>query len=222
VLLTNADLDHTLGLLLLREGEKLPVHATSQTQRTLTEGISLGPALQSFCGLEWFDPPRELSVLQLRDKSASGLLCEAIEVGGKVPRFAKAQAMPGPGVVVGFRIVDQQTGGRLVFLPDVSRLNEALLAQVCECDILLFDGTFWSETEMSERGVGAGTASSMGHLPISGPGGSLELLAAVNAAHKIFIHINNTNPILFRDSRERAQVEAAGWSVGSDGMELII
>jgi pyrroloquinoline quinone biosynthesis protein B len=222
VLVTNADLDHTLGLLLLREGEKLPVHATHQTRRSLTEGLLLGPVLESFCGLDWIEPPHELSPLQLRDGSPSGLRYQAIEVGGKPPRFAKDLPTSSGGIVIGFRILDERTGGRLVFLPDVAGLNDALLAQISDCDVLLFDGTFWSETEMSERGVGVATAASMGHVPISGASGSFALLAGVKAAKKIYIHINNTNPILLQDSTERQRVEAAGWTIGRDGMEFVV
>ena len=119
-------------------------------------------------------------------------------------------------------ITDKETRGRLLYLPQVSEITPALRELLPQCDVLLIDGTFWSETEMQDRGVGHLPASAMGHLPISGPGGSLKVLASLNVKTKIYVHINNTNPILFEDSPERAAVLAAGCAVGMDGMEFEI
>jgi pyrroloquinoline quinone biosynthesis protein B len=108
----------------------------------------------------------------------------------------------------------------LLFLPDVGRIDDALARLLPECDVLLFDGTFWSEHEMQERGAGHHPASHMGHLPISGAGGSLKVLAETKVKSRIYIHINNTNPILLEDSPERAAVTAAACAIGWDGMEI--
>src|SRR6266850_4325047 len=116
VLLTNADLDHTLGLLLLREGEKLRVHAPASVQRSLTEGISIAPVLASFCGVEWIEPAMRASPLLRRDGGQSDLLYEAIPIRGHSPRFTKTRAGSDSGNVVGYRITDEKTGGRLLFL----------------------------------------------------------------------------------------------------------
>ena len=222
VLLTNADLDHTLGLLLLREGEKLRVHATAPVRRALTEGISLAPALDFFCGVEWIEPPTKHRPLLRRDGSASGLSYEAIPLGGKPPRFMKSRVAPAPDTVVGYRITDDKTGGRLLFLPDLAELSHYLRHLLSECDVVLFDGTFWSEHEMRDCGTGTLAAADMGHIPISGTRGSLNVLAKFPSKHKIYTHINNTNPILIEGSAERAQVKAAGCVVSHDGMELEI
>ena len=222
VLLTNADLDHTLGLLLLREGEKLRVHATGAVRRSLNEGISLAPTLDCFCGAEWIEPPNNPQPLLLRDGTRSGLSYEAIPLKGKAPRFVKSGATSSPGNAIGYRITDSKTGGRLLFLPEVARLNDKLLPILPECEALLFDGTFWSENEMRERGTGTLSATDMGHAPISGPSGSLNVLAKLQMKHKIYTHINNTNPILIEDSAEHAAVTAAGCAVGRDGMEFEI
>jgi pyrroloquinoline quinone biosynthesis protein B len=222
VLLTNADLDHTLGLLLLREGEKLHVHATPNIRQALSEGISFSPALESFCGIEWIEPPTKPLALSRRDGSASGLMYEAISLPGKPPRFMKSRAVSSTGNVVGYRITDSGTGGRLFFLPDIGELNDDLLRWLPECDALLFDGTFWSENEMRDQGLGTLAAADMGHVPISGASGSLKVLAELGIKHKIYTHINNTNPILIEDSPESAAVEATGCVVGRDGMELTI
>jgi len=222
VLLTNADLDHTLGLLLLREGERLRIHATQKVRLALSEGISFEAALGSFCGTEWIEPPTEAAPLSQRDGSASGLRYEAIPLPGKPPRFVKAKSASASGNVVGYRITDDKTGGRLLFLPDVAELNETLLRWLPECDALLFDGTFWSETEMRDQGIGTLAAADMGHAPISGAAGSLKVLAELEVRHKIYTHINNTNPILIEGSPECAAVKTAGCVVGRDGMELEI
>ena len=222
VLLTNADLDHTLGLLLLREGEKLHIHATASVRQFLSEGISLTSALDAFCGTEWIKPLMKPQPLLCRDGSPSGLSYEAIPLQGKPPRFVKSRATPSRANVIGYRITDEKTAGRLLFLPEVSGLDETLLNILPECDALLFDGTFWSEYEMRTRGTGDLSASDMGHAPISGPSGSLNVLAQLPVKHKIYTHINNTNPILIEDSAEHAAIKAAGCAVGRDGMEIHI
>jgi pyrroloquinoline quinone biosynthesis protein B len=220
VLLTNADLDHTLGLMLLREGTTLRVHATQAVRRALTEGISFAPALESFCGTEWIEPSPMAAPLLRRDGSASGLMYQAIALPGKAPRFMKAKSAEGN--VVGYHITDVKTGGRLLFLPDICELNKTVLGWLPRCEALLFDGTFWSETEMRDQGLGTLRAADMGHAPISGATGSLKALAELKVRHKIYTHINNTNPILMEDSAEAAAVEAAGCVVGRDGLHLEI
>jgi len=222
VLLTNADLDHTLGLFLLREGERLRVHATARVQQSLAKGLSLPSTMKSFCGIKWIRPPERISPLLDLKGSQSGLLYQAIALDGKSPRFVKPQHASRAGNAIGYRVVDERTGGKLLFLPEVGAIHERLKGLLPGCDVLLFDGTFWSEHEMRERSVGSHSAASMGHIPISGRRGSLGVLAALRVKHKIYTHINNTNPVLFEDSPERAAVEAGGCVVGSDGMEIEI
>lgn len=223
VLLTNADLDHTLGLLLMREGERIRIHATRDVRRALTSGISIRPTLESFCGTQWVRPPNKLSPLICRDGNPSGLLYQAIELTGKKPpRYMKGRDSAGSAYNVGYRLVDDRTGGKMVFLPDVALLNEATLREASECDVLLFDGTFWSENEMREKGVGNLPASKTGHVPISGRHGSLKSLAQLPVPRRIYTHINNTNPILREDSPECTAVRAAGIEIGRDGTEIVI
>ncbi|MGD0615536.1 MAG: pyrroloquinoline quinone biosynthesis protein PqqB, partial [Verrucomicrobiota bacterium] len=222
VLLTNADLDHTLGLFLLREGDRLRVHATAAVRRSLTEGLSLARTLEAFCGVEWIQPPSNAGPLPCRDGSKSGLLYQAFAVAGSPPRFMRDPPGASDVGTVGYLLRDEGTGGRLLFLPDVGKIDDALARLLPECDVLLFDGTFWSEHEMRERGAGHHPASHMGHLPISGADGSLKVLAETKVKNRIYIHINNTNPILLEDSPERAAVTKAGCAIGWDGMEISI
>jgi len=222
VLLTNADLDHTLGLMLLREGKQLVVHSSPQVRKALTTGFAIAPALEMFCGVKWVNIPDKATPLLCRDGSRSGLLYSAFAVPGKPSRFMGDKAAPSPGDSVGYRFVDEKTGGRLVFVPDIARLDQSLLPILGDCEVLVFDGTFWSENEMHERGVGETPAAQMGHVPISGEHGSLKALALLPVKTKVYFHINNTNPILLEDSAERAAVVAAGMHVAADAMEYVI
>lgn len=215
VLLTNADLDHVLGLLLLREGGRVAIHAAAPVRQTLVEAFTLLPTLESYTTLSWLEPPAELSPLHCADGTDSGLRYAAWPLPGKPPRYAKSG--PIPGDCVAYQIMDARTGGRLLYMPEVGVLTPALIARMGACDLLLFDGTFWSEDEMERQGVGHATAARMGHLPVSGSEGSLTVLATLDVRQRVYVHINNTNPILLDDSPERTAVERAGVKVGMDG-----
>jgi pyrroloquinoline quinone biosynthesis protein B len=222
VLLVNADLDHTLGLMLLREGQKLRIHAPQSVQNSLRTGLNFDRIFSAFGGIEWVDSAETPNPLLLANGTTSGLIYETVPLPGKPPRFMRDEAAaPGPHVV-GYRITDERTGGRLLFAPDVAAVDESLRRFMNDCDALLFDGTFWSEREMESRGTGSHPASSMGHLPISGPDGSLKVMAELAVQPKIFLHINNTNPILINGSAEAAAIEAAGCLIGCDGMDIKI
>jgi pyrroloquinoline quinone biosynthesis protein B len=137
----------------------------------------------------------------------------------KKARFGPATA---PGRVVGYRITDQRSGRALVYLPGVQELTPAVRTEIQDCACLLVDGTCWRDDELTRLGLAAKTSRAMGHLPIDGPGGSLGVLSALPAEHKIYTHINNTNPILLEDSAERGIVERHGLRVAEDGLELQI
>ncbi len=222
VLLTGADLDQALGLLVLREGLAAVVHATAAVRRSLAEGLRLDEVLGCYCPLEWREPPAEPAPLRDAGGHPSGLHYQAFAVPGKPPRYSEARAVPSVGDTVGYRFVDERTGGRLVFLPSVAAWDDAVAAGVRDCDALIFDGTFWDEDEMVRTGAGSLRAGQMGHLPIGGPDGSLARLAPLAVGRKVYVHVNNTNPILREDSPERMAVEAAGVAVGWDGMEFTV
>jgi pyrroloquinoline quinone biosynthesis protein B len=220
ILLTNADLDHTLGLLLLREGGALAVHATAAVRQSLTGGLNLAVVLDCYGGVTWHDPPAELQPLALRDGSPSGLRYLSFPVPGQLPRYRACYAERSPGDTIGYRLQDELTGGRLVFVPALAALDATVLAQFSDCDAFLLDGTFWSEEEMRSAGVGALGASAMGHLPVGGPGGSLGHISRLPARHKVYLHVNNTNPMLLQGSAEQQAVDRVGATVGFDGMEF--
>jgi pyrroloquinoline quinone biosynthesis protein B len=222
VLLTSADLDNTLGLLLLREGGPVTVYATAAVRQALDEGLALTAVLSCYGGLRWQEPPAALAPLRCADGTASGLLYSAFAVPGKPPRYREGRTDPSPGDTIGYRIVDKRTGGRLVCAPAVAALDGEVLAQLHDCDALLFDGTFFSDREMSAEGVGELSAQQMGHLPVGGPDGSLARLATLPAWHKVYVHINNTNPMLREGSTQHQAVLAAGAEVGQDGLDLFL
>jgi pyrroloquinoline quinone biosynthesis protein B len=220
VLLTDADLDHTLGLFLLREGLPQTIYSTSTVRSALTEGLSLLPVLSSYCGVQWREASSVDTPLLYADGSSSGIRYKAFSLPDKPPRYMRDHVAAGTGDRIGYFFQDEKTGGRLVFMPGVSALHSSLLPYLQECDALLLDGTFWDEQEM-QNAVGATTsASQMGHLPVGGASGSLEQIAALPIRHKIYTHINNTNPMLIDDSPERMAVEAAGVTIGWDGLEI--
>ena len=213
VLLTDAELDHTLGLLLLREGGGLVVHATEATRDTLYDGTALLRTLEAYCPVEW-RPVVPGADVPLGD----GLSYRAFDVPTtKRPRFGSG---PREGRVVGYRLTDGRSGRALVHLPVLQELTPAVCAQLEDCACLLVDGTCWSDDELVRLGRGSRTAREMGHLPISGPGGSLEQLAALPIERRVYVHVNNTNPILLEDSPERRAVEERGLEVAVDGLEL--
>lgn len=222
IFLTDADLDHTLGLLILREGLQRTIYATATVQRALTEGLALLPALQHYCALDWREPATELTPLLYADGSSSGLSYAACIVAGHPPLYMGTQAVPQPGDRVGYRFVDEQTGGCLLYFPGLAQLAEPVKQLLAHCDALLLDGTFWHEHEMEEMGTGTKSASEMGHLPVSGPHGSLAYIATLPIKHKIYIHINNTNPILAAGSPAQRAVQEAGVEIGQDGMEITL
>jgi pyrroloquinoline quinone biosynthesis protein B len=218
ILLTNADLDHVLGLLLLREGEFLPVIASKSVKDTLSHCMGFDAIMDSFCGIRWKEAPSDWAPLQLRDEAPSGLEMRAVYLPGNPPLYAKNIHSAG-GHSIAFLIRDA-IGATLLVAPDVAAMTPELELAMQISDAVLFDGTFWSEDELHSVNGRRRYASEMGHVPIRDA--SLEVLKHLGATRKIFIHINNTNPILPKDSVERSIVEDAGITIGEDAMEFTL
>ena len=213
IFITNADLDHSLGLFLLREGGSLRVTAPAGARQALVEGLRMGDVLNSFCGVEWMDAPETW-----RDLGASGLQVRAVPLRDATPpRYAaRAEGVHAVGYLFRDKITEKQAG----IFPDVPALTRELLAVFAECDALFFDGTFWRDDELERLGISSRSARDMGHVPILGEGGSLEPLAALRLPLCVYLHLNNTNPVLDAASPERRAVEAAGLRVADDGMTI--
>ena len=215
VLLTDAELDHTLGLLLLREGGSVEVHATAAVRETLTTGTSLLPTLEAYADVDW-----RTVEMGAEAPLSDGLSYRAFDV--PTSKRARFGGEGGEGGVVGYRIADGQTGRSLAYLPGAQELTDGVLAELEGCDLLLFDGTCWQDDEMIRLGIAPKTSRDMGHLPIGGADGSLKRLAQLPVGRRVYVHINNTNPVLIEDSPERRAVEEQGWEVAADGLEVEI
>jgi pyrroloquinoline quinone biosynthesis protein B len=226
VVLANADLDHVLGLLLLRELQPLRVHATKSVRRILTKDNSMFAMLQRVPNqVMWieFMPGAQFPLLNPAGED-SGLRCRAIPLGAHFPGYVspprRSQLAPLEASVGLF--LESPSGKRLAFMPAVPRLDNLLLKQLDSCDVLLFDGTFWSQDELICIQGSGQTAEDMGHVPVSSPGGSLTRLAKVRRPRRIYVHINNTNPILNEAGPEYRKVREAGWEIAEDGCQFEI
>jgi pyrroloquinoline quinone biosynthesis protein B len=216
--LTDAELDHVTGLLLLREGPPFRVVCTALVRRWLNRYLPIEPILARFANPSWTELPLDTSLnLLLPDGAPSGLKAQAFEVDRHVPRFVSEDAAAAAGSVVGLTIQDTRTGGKLVYAPCVASLGPGLMAAARKAGGVLIDGTFWSDNEPTRFGIGSRTARAMGHLPVSGPQGSLHWLAGLPARNRVYVHINNTNPMLNERGSEARLVWERGVRVGVDG-----
>jgi pyrroloquinoline quinone biosynthesis protein B len=222
VLLTDAELDHTLGLLLMREGRGLEVHATESVHETLTTGSGVLRTLEAYCPVKW--QPVLLGAEVPLGNGSNGLSYSVFDVPtDKRMRFPSPSTHAAThGRVVGYRVTDTSSGRSVVYLPCVQQLTPDVLEELADCSGLLVDGTCWRDDEMPSLGLASKTSRDMGHVPIFGPGGSLELLSPLPIDRKVYIHINNTNPILIEDSWERRLLDRHGMEVAADGLELHI
>jgi pyrroloquinoline quinone biosynthesis protein B len=224
VVLTNGDLDHTLGLLSLRESHPLVIYATEGVRRGFADGNVLYRTLQRFPEQVRWRPLALGGETELTgtDGKGRGLFVEAVTAPGKPPVHLEGLSPPQPEDNVGLLIREGSTGRRLAYFPAAGRLTPALGAALEGADCVFFDGTFWASDELPALGLGHKRAEDMAHWPVGGPGGSLAGLSRLRAARRVYIHVNNTNPLLRDDSPERLDVERAGWEVARDGMELTL
>jgi pyrroloquinoline quinone biosynthesis protein B len=201
VLLTDAEIDHTAGLLLLREsGTPVRVYGDAGVQRALS--ATLLAMLERFCGVDW----QALEAGVAAPLRESSLAAERFEAGAQDAS--------------GFVFRDAASGGVVTYVPGLARLDGDVLARFAASDLVLVDGTFWREDELAALGISERRAADMGHVALSGPGGTLEALARLERPRKVLVHINNTNPILLEDSAEREEVLRAGVEVAYDGLEV--
>lgn len=218
VLLIDSQVDHSAGLLILREGRPLNLWCTRPVYEDLTTGLPLLKVLDHYCTVRWHEIDLADPVFTI--DQAPGLQFQAVALESAAPPYSPHRNNPHPGDNIGLLIEDRRSGGKLFYAPGLGAPGAAVAQAMAAADCLLVDGTFFHEDEMARMGVGDKPAAAMGHLPQSGPGGMLELLQGHADKRRILIHINNTNPILDPDSPERATVEAAGVEVAWDGMDI--
>lgn len=214
VLLTNGDLDHVAGLLSLREGQRFRLVATP----------AIHAILRANPILEALDPALVLrESIELEDEFAlvPGVSARMIAVPGKVPLYLEGADVKTDEVGEQTVAVELRSGeSRVLYVPGCAALPAALAARIAGADALLFDGTLWSDDEMIRAGLGHKTGRRMGHMPVGGPGGSIAALAEVPVARRIFVHLNNSNPLVDPRSPEGAEARASGWEVAHDGQRL--
>lgn len=225
VVLSDGEVDAVAGLLHLREKQTISLYASRRV-------LALLDASPIFHALDADAVARRELILERAgdvtdffDRSL-GLRIEAFPVPGKVALYAEdadeANFGSAEGDVVGIVVRDAANGAAFHFVPGCAALSTTLLARLRGAGLLFFDGTLWTDDEMIRLGLGTKTGARMGHLSVSGRKGSIQGLKGAGIARKVFIHVNNSNPIILDDSPERASVEAAGWEVAYDGMEITL
>jgi pyrroloquinoline quinone biosynthesis protein B len=218
IILLDSQIDHTTGLLTLREGCPHDVWCTDMVHQDLSTGFPLFKMLEHWNGgLRWNPIALEGS---FTIPVCPNLTLTPIPLRSSAPPYSPHRNNPHPGDNIGLLIEDRKTGGKLFYAPGLGKVSPELLEIMRGADCLLVDGTLWRDDEMRVREVGTKLGSEMGHLQQSGPGGMIEVLDGMPAARKILIHINNTNPILDEDSAERAVLDQHGIEVSFDGMSI--
>jgi pyrroloquinoline quinone biosynthesis protein B len=224
VLLTSADIDQIAGLLSLRELQPLRIYCTPSLRSILQEDNSVFGMLNRVPQqVAWTEIKLDEAFPLLTMAGAeSGISCEVFSLGNKYPVYvsAKRVATLKPEEALLGVMLTGSSGARLAYMPAVPAINERLLQLLETADAVLFDGTFWSDDELIRVQGGGATAREMGHVPISGDDGGLRKLGGLHRPRKVFVHVNNTNPMLDESSAEYREVTAAGWELAEDGWQF--
>ena len=221
VLLMDAQIDHTTGLLMLREHrQKLPLYCHPLVREDLSTGNPLFKVLEHYCGIDW-------QALQLQSAfqvpALHGLQFEALPLISNAPPYSPHRDKPQPGDNVGLSVKDEASGKTLFYAPGLGQMEPHVWQAMQQADCVLVDGTLWTDDEMIALGASKKTSRAMGHMPQSGADGMIEWLDKLPAhVRKILIHINNTNPILDDSSPQRQTLTAHGIEVAFDGMEITL
>jgi pyrroloquinoline quinone biosynthesis protein B len=220
IVLIDAQIDHTTGLLMLREHDKpLELWCTEPVFQDLTTGNPVLKVLGHFAGVRRHQLP--LSDDGFRIPGIEGLRFVACALSSKAPPYSPHRDRPQPGDNIGVTIVDERSGKRLFYAPGLGQIEPPVRDAMHSAHCVLVDGTCWSDDELVRLGVSAKRARDIGHLPQSGPGGMIEQLGGLPpGTRRILIHINNTNPILNEDSAEHRELARHGIEVSYDGMEI--
>jgi pyrroloquinoline quinone biosynthesis protein B len=219
IVLMDGQIDHTTGLLMLREGKPLEIWCTDMVREDLTTGNPLFNILGHYCGVNWNRVPTAPGS-NFTVEGIQHLRFMPVPLKSKAPPYSPHRDNPHEGDNIGMRITDVRTGKNVFYAPGLGEIEPHLRPLLQEADAVMVDGTFWTDDEMIRMGISKKRARDIGHLPQSGDGGMISVLQPLRASRKILIHINNTNPILDEDSAERAELSRAGIEVAYDGMEV--
>ena len=222
VVLTGGDVDALAGVLHLRERHRFTIYAPRPVLEVITANPIFGVLAPEYVGRVELRLDKSLNLVSA--SGDSGLAVRAFAVAGKVPLYLEEDGRdPGlseAGDAVGLELVDTVGGARFFFIPGCAVVTEPLRRRLACAALVFFDGTLWRDDEMIRMGVGDKTGRRMGHISMSGAEGAIAAFADLGVERRIFIHINNSNPVLFEDSPERRAAEAAGWEIAYDGMEV--
>jgi pyrroloquinoline quinone biosynthesis protein B len=219
ILLVDAQIDHTTGLLMLREHtEPWDIYCTAAVRDDLTTGFPIFNILAHFRGVNWHEIGTDASTFTIPGVEALELT--GVPLRSEAPPYSPHRHKTVPGDNIGVRVRDRATGGTLFYAPGLGAIDDRVLGYLQEADCVLVDGTLWTNDEMIRGGISDKLGTDMGHLDQSGRGGILEHLSRLERQRKVLIHINNTNPILDEDSVERRTLEQAGIEVAFDGMDI--
>ncbi|MGE5388578.1 MAG: pyrroloquinoline quinone biosynthesis protein PqqB [Hyphomicrobiales bacterium] len=222
VALTNGDVDHVAGLLNLREAQPFSVYAAGRVLGALAANpifTILQPQL-----VERIELPMDEAVALHGAGVDLGLSIRAFPVPGKIALYLEDKNAPNFGTAagdtLGLEVIETKSGKSFFYIPGCAKVDDALAARLRGAALVFFDGTLFHENEMIEQGLMGKTGSRMGHVNMSGDDGSIAAFAPLNVARKIYVHINNSNPVLDANSAQRAAANSAGWEIGADGMEV--
>jgi pyrroloquinoline quinone biosynthesis protein B len=221
VILVDSQIDHTLGLAMLREGVRLEVYCTASVREDLMTGNPLFRMLESYCGVAWHEVPAAGGA-PFRVPGIEGIEFAAVPVKSKAPPYSPHREAPQPGDNIALMMTDAATGKSIFYAPGLAEVEPHVWECMSRADCVMVDGTFWTDDEMIRIGAGRKRGIEMGHLAQSGEGGMLSYLRRLPRARKVLIHINNTNPILDEASAERYELDRAGIEVAYDGMEIAV
>ncbi|MCG8324053.1 MAG: pyrroloquinoline quinone biosynthesis protein PqqB [Thiotrichales bacterium] len=221
IVLCDAQIDHTTGLIILREHDRpWDVYCTDSVYEDMTTGYPIFNILGHFRGVEWHEVKTDLSSFTI--PKADNLVFTAVPLQSEAPPYSPHRHNTVPGDNIGFKVEDTSTGKNLFYAPGLGIIEDHVYEYMRDADVVLVDGTMWTNDEMAKHGISDKLASEMGHLDQSSKGGIMETLNSLTKPRKILIHINNTNPILDEESGERKVLDAAGIEVSYDGMDIRI
>jgi pyrroloquinoline quinone biosynthesis protein B len=225
VILTNGEIDAVAGLLSMREGWPFTIYAHPRVLSILNSNSIFNVLSEKNVRRQPIEV-NEAFEPGLPDGSPSGIEVLPFAVPGKGAWYLEGKAHPageaGDGDTLGLRIQDKATGKHLYFLAACAHVTDDLRSRLAGASAIFFDGTVWRDDELIAAGLGNKTGQSMGHIAMSGPRGAIESLDGLDVGRKMFLHINNSNPVLLRDSAERVAVERAGWQIPADGTEITL
>ncbi len=225
VILTNGEVDAVAGLLSMREGSPFTVYAHQRVLAILKANSIFDVLSDKNVKREAVEIDQSFP-LRLQDGTASGLEVLPFTVPGKGAWYLEGQAHPagadGDGDTLGLRISESASGKHFYFIAACARVTPELKARISRAPLLFFDGTVWRDDELVAAGLGQKTGQSMGHIAMSGEDGAIASLADAGIGQRFFLHINNSNPALLRDSTERAALTTTGWKIPHNGMEITL